>query len=84
MKLGCCRRQELGWSAQWRKDALRLHDPIARTRRWREYCCESFCDTAAWRYCGVCEHDEFTLSKRHREARRRWFAEVFGTAAIKV
>src|SRR5947209_1587849 len=32
---------ELGWSAQWRKRALRPLDREERSRRWREYCCES-------------------------------------------
>ena len=27
-------------------------DIAGRTRHWREYCCESFCDTAAWLYSG--------------------------------
>ena len=35
-------RGELGWSAEWRKWDLRRADPAGRTRRWREYCCESF------------------------------------------
>src|SRR5690349_971956 len=36
---------ELGWSAEWRRKALSGADVRSRTRRWREYCCESFCDT---------------------------------------
>ncbi|HJZ97504.1 MAG TPA: hypothetical protein VKE70_13435 [Candidatus Solibacter sp.] len=65
---------ELGWSAEWRKAALDARDRGARTRRWREYCCEAFCDTAAWLWSGVARHDEFTLARRWRETRRRWFA----------
>jgi hypothetical protein len=64
---------ELGWSAEWRKQRLRASDQSRRTRRWREYCCESFCDTAAWLYAGIGGHDEFTLARRSRSARRRWF-----------
>jgi hypothetical protein len=41
-------RGELGWSAEWRKFALKRGDAGRRNRRWREYCCETFCDTAAW------------------------------------
>jgi hypothetical protein len=67
-------RGELGWSAQWRKDALRVADPAQRSRRWREYVCESFCDTAAWRYSGVAAHPEFTLAERYRSRRRAWFS----------
>jgi hypothetical protein len=65
---------ELGWSAEWRKQALTAADRRNRTRRWREYCCEAFCDTAAWMWSGVARHPEFTLSARSRSARRRWFA----------
>jgi hypothetical protein len=43
---------------------------------WREYCCESFCDTAAWLYSGVQVHSEFTLAGRYRHRRRVWFAGI--------
>jgi len=66
-------RGELGWSAEWRKRKLAPADWINRTRRWREYCCESFCDTAAWLYAGVRQHEEFTLEGEMRETRREWF-----------
>jgi hypothetical protein len=69
-------RGELGWSAEWRKHELRPDDVKRRTRRWREYCCESFCDSAAWLYSGARRHEEFTLTARFRTARRRWFAEL--------
>jgi hypothetical protein len=55
---------ELGWSAEWRKDELSAADRRNRTRLWREYACESFCDTAAWRYSRLASHDEFTLAQR--------------------
>jgi hypothetical protein len=67
-------RGELGWSAEWRKRALPPGEAQRRTRRWREYLCESFCDTAAWLYSGVPSHAEYTLARRFRERRRRWFA----------
>jgi hypothetical protein len=69
-------RGELGWSAEWRKKKLEPRDWRERTRRWREYCCESFCDTAAWRYAGVKRHTEFTLASAARAARRDWFARA--------
>jgi len=65
---------DLGWSAEWRKSALTPRDRARRSRRWREYCCEAFCDTAAWLWSGVAAHPEFTLSARCRTVRRRWFA----------
>lgn len=67
---------ELGWSAEWRKDALRPQDRRDRTRRWREYACESFCDTAAWLWAGLSRHEEFTLPRRERAARRRWWMHL--------
>ena len=49
----------VGGMAQAR--AGRRGEIAARGRRWREYCCESFCDTAAWLYSGAARHPEFTL-----------------------
>ena len=72
-------RGELGWSSEWRKARLQGSDVRARTRRWREYCCESFCDTAAFLFASR-RHPEFTLAPRHRAARRRWF---FGSVVTK-
>ena len=66
---------ELGWSAEWRKGELRRPDRARRTRRWREYACESFCDTAAWLLCGG-RHTQFTLGKQARAARRAWFCNL--------
>jgi hypothetical protein len=67
---------ELGWSAEWRKQELSAADVRFRTRRWREYCCESFCDTAAWLYSGVARHPEFTLGARASRLRRIWFRGI--------
>jgi len=68
-------RGELGWSAEWRKRALTAQEVRVRSRRWREYCCESFCDTAAWLYAGAAKHAEFTLAPRFRRRRQAWFAQ---------
>ncbi|HKX00850.1 MAG TPA: hypothetical protein VJN43_24115 [Bryobacteraceae bacterium] len=75
---------ELGWSAERRKKKLASRDRVQRTRKWREYCCESFCDTAAWLYAGIPPHEEFTLARPARDARRKWFtnAGVDGGVAI--
>lgn len=77
-------RGELGWSAEWRKLELTTADRRDRTRRWREYCCESFCDTAAWLYSGLERHDEFTLAKNCRKLRRQWFADTLGVSQIPI
>jgi hypothetical protein len=77
-------RGELGWSAEWRKDELAGADVQTRSRLWREYCCESFCDTAAWVYSGVRRHEEFTLARKFRELRRQWFAGIERSAPLPV
>ena len=75
---------DLGWSAEWRKQALAPGDIRRRTRRWREYCCESFCDTAAWLYSGTPRHAEFTLPGRFRASRRAWFGTVLEGRQLSV
>jgi hypothetical protein len=77
-------RGELGWSAEWRKRALASGDVESRSRRWREYCCESFCDTAAWLYSGVGRHREFTLAGRWRTRRRAWFAQWIESRQLSI
>ena len=73
-------RGELGWSAEMRK--VDLKSPAGRA--WREYACESFCDTAAWMYSGVKRHDEFTLAQRYRERRAAWFRAEFAGRPIRL
>lgn len=77
-------RGELGWSAEWRKTELAAADVKSRSRSWREYCCESFCDTAAWLYSGVRRHEEFTLASRFRARRRSWFAGLTGAGPLPI
>ncbi|HEX8984409.1 MAG TPA: hypothetical protein VF767_03220 [Bryobacteraceae bacterium] len=77
-------RGELGWSAESLKNAMEPLDARNRTRRWREYACESFCDSAAWMFAGLRRHEEFTLAPRFRLLRRAWFARAFGRAGISI
>jgi len=70
-------RGETGWSAEWRKKKLTAEDVTGRTRKWREYCCESFCDTAAWLFAS--NESELTLSLKWREGRKGWFARHIGS-----
>ena len=77
-------RGELGWSAEWRKQELNPRDRRLRTRRWREYCCEAFCDIAAWLYTGRNQHREFTLAARFRGPRRRWFRINVETKPVSI
>jgi len=69
-------RGELGWSAEGRKRVLRRGPARFRGRRWAEYVCESFCDSAAWFVLdagGRAEHEEWTLKPRFRQRRAQWF-----------
>ena len=78
-------RGELGWSAESRKSRIMLRASPTRNRaKWREYACESFCDTAAWLYSGVRRHPEFTLAQRHRDRRALWFRSTFQEAGIPI
>lgn len=73
-------RGELGWSAEWRKKELASR---ASHRFFREYICESFCDTAAWHY-GYADHAEATLSSRWRGLRQRWLDHTFPQREISI
>jgi hypothetical protein len=78
-------RGELGWSAESRKSALPpFPAPGTRHPAWRDYACESFCDTAAWLYSGIGRHPEFTLAERHRKRRAEWFHDAFDGRRIPI
>jgi hypothetical protein len=65
-------RGELGESSQIRKELA-----LADQKHWREYTCESFCDTAAYLYAGLAGHAWFRLAARWRNARAVWFRQLF-------
>jgi hypothetical protein len=75
-------RGELGWSAQNAKQKLGASDREKNNRAWREYVCESYCDTAAWHLLQLDGHGEVTLGARDRQSRRRWFADHLGKGDI--
>lgn len=77
-------RGELGWSACLRKACIVPADRRLRTRRWREYACESFCDTAAWMFGGLRRHGEFTLAQRFRDGRRAWLRAALSGPEISI
>jgi hypothetical protein len=77
-------RGELGWSAEERKVQLTAEDVDCRSRRWREYVCESFCDTAAWYLGGRRQHKEATLAQGNRHSRERWFDDLLSAAILRV
>ena len=66
---------ELGWSAESMKENLTPEDRSRRSRRWRDYLCESFCDTAGWYFGSAKRYSEMTLSREERAERRRWVRE---------
>ena len=69
-------RGELGYSSESRKKLLTFEDVLSRNRRWRDYCCESFCDSAAWQFSGA-ESVEFTLAAPWRRRRADWLRNYF-------
>lgn len=75
---------ELGWSSEWRKAKLKRIDSRSRSSAWRRYACESFCDTAAWRYGGLIVHPEFTLAPRFKRLRQKWFEERMERCSLAV
>ncbi len=66
-------RGELGESSAVRKELLREGAVTGNAKPWRDYVCESFCDTAGWLYADAGDNDLFTLRKRWREGRKAWF-----------
>jgi len=74
-------RGEAGWSGEWRKRSLTDVDGMQRTRRWREYCCESFCDTGSV-WAGA--NSECTLARKWLAARLKWFQEQLDDAALPI
>lgn len=75
-EMGDGARGELGWSAELAKQNLDQSDAAERSRRWRDYSAESFCDTAAWFFGSHESHPEFTLARTHRDRRSRWFEQM--------
>ncbi len=71
---------ELGWSSESRKRKVTPRDAVARTRRWRQYACESFCDTAAYLFALAPGDQEHLLPGRCRRDRKAWFEAWFETA----
>jgi hypothetical protein len=68
-------RGELGWSAESMKTKLTEEDRLTCSRRWKDYLCESFCDTAGWMFGARRHYSEMTLAKTFRDGRRKWFRE---------
>ncbi len=65
-------RGELGESAEVKKQ-FRSNSAAA----WKDYVCESFCDTAAWLFADVRDHEAFRLAARWKSRRASWFQKTF-------
>lgn len=76
-------RGELGWSAELEKQKLDRTDSERRGGPWRQYCCESFCDTAAWFFLRG-RHGEYTLSPRFRARREAWFETLLARGPLSI
>lgn len=63
---------ELGWSAESMKLKLTEADRKFGTRRWKDYLCESFCDSAGWFFGSAKRYSEMTLDAALRKERRLW------------
>ena len=74
-------RGEAGWSAEWRKEKLSAADRRNRTRRWREYICEAFCDSAAAIYGS---RAQVTLAPRFLAQRRAWFVATLEPGPVSI
>jgi hypothetical protein len=75
---------ELGWSAEWRKQKLAPSDARTNSLKWKRYARESFCDSAAFLFSGLKQHDEFTLPLASRRARRAWFEKNVASRPIAI
>jgi hypothetical protein len=71
-------RGELGESSSVAQEALTDDDWAFRSKRWKDYVCESFCDTAAWLYAGVTSSEHFRLANKWKNVRVRWLASLSG------
>jgi hypothetical protein len=68
-------RGELGESSAVKKAELRQHVKLSpNSPLWRDYICESFCDSAARIFTGAAVHTGPSLAKRWTAMRRDWFS----------
>jgi hypothetical protein len=81
VELAARARGELGWSAETTKSRW---NRVRKSRAWRAYVLESFCDTAAFLYSGRQRHEEFTLAGTWRRRRAQWFRESFDNRALSI
>jgi hypothetical protein len=83
-EMDCRARGELGWSAESLKLQLGPEDRTNRSRRWKDYVCESFCDTAGWIFGTATRYPDMTLARRFRERRKQWFRECIAGRQLAI
>ncbi len=76
MELNRGARGELGESSVVAKQSVAGANWFTDSARFKNYVCESFCDTGAWLYGGVQTHSFFSLAKKWQKQRAAWFATV--------
>jgi hypothetical protein len=64
---------ELGESSAVKKSQLTHSDWVTNSKFWREYVCESFCDTGAWLYSNRNKDTPIKLGTRWKRRREMWF-----------
>jgi hypothetical protein len=69
-------RGELGESSLVAKEVYLSSSSESKPRLWRDYVCESFCDTGAWLWSSVEDHDSFQLAARWKTRRAAWFRSL--------
>jgi hypothetical protein len=74
---------ELSWPSFQAKERLNKQDWSTRSKGWRGYACESFCDTCSWYWRGMPGEGESAFPKIERTVRKRW-VENLSAAAIRV
>lgn len=72
---------ELGESSGVAKSKLHAGDCEGSTPRWKNYVCESFCDTAAWLYGDRTITELVTLPRRRISNRESWLRAQAGWRA---
>ncbi len=76
---------ELGYSAALRKERLIAGGwKDVPKKLWRDYVCESFCDTAAWCFSARTRHDEVNLPAVARKGRERYFRSLLDRRVLPV
>jgi hypothetical protein len=74
-------RGALGESSGVAREPLTDQDAVIRSQKWKNFVCESFCDTAAWLHAGVAESEHFRLAQRWKRVRGTWFAGLINIQA---